>query len=109
MAVRPEVMTLLMVKRGAKAVTSQFSPESAVLERGEERVEFGQRGAVGGFQFVDGDSQSGKTILVALGRQNDRHLLNVAKIDPPHSHALRVSCHPSLKSLRPKAFAHKDR
>lgn len=54
MAVRPEVMALVMVKRGAKSVMSQFSTESAVLERGEERVELGERGAVGGFQFVDG-------------------------------------------------------
>ena len=56
-------MALVMVKRGAKTVTSQFSPESAVLERGEERVELGERGAVGGFQFVDGSDATSEIEL----------------------------------------------
>jgi hypothetical protein len=52
-------------------VTSQFSTESAVLERGEERVEFGERGAVGGFQFVDGGDAIGE-----LGLQPERWKCN---------------------------------
>jgi len=34
-----------------------------VLERGEERVELGERGAVGGFEFVDGGDTTGEVPL----------------------------------------------
>ena len=45
-AVSPAVIALVMVKRGAKRSCSQLAAEGAVLERGEERVELGERGAM---------------------------------------------------------------
>lgn len=41
----------------------QGTPEGAVLERGEERVQFGQRGAVRGFQFLHGGDAAGEVAL----------------------------------------------
>ena len=37
-AVSPAVMALVIVKRGAKLLTSELAPEGAVLKGGEERV-----------------------------------------------------------------------
>ena len=48
-AVSPAVIALVIVKRGAKPLTSQLPPEGAVLEGGEERVQFGQRGSMSSF------------------------------------------------------------
>jgi hypothetical protein len=44
-AVRPAVMALVIVKRGANAVISQLSSKSAVLKRSEQRVQLRQRHA----------------------------------------------------------------
>ena len=69
--------------KAGKVVTSQFSTESAVLERGEERVELGERGAVGGFQFVDGGDASGEVLLELDGRKDQLDLFKARLADHP--------------------------
>jgi len=62
-AVSPAVIALVIVKWGAKPLTSQLPPKGAVLEGGEERVQLGQRGAVRGFQVLHGGDAEGESVL----------------------------------------------
>jgi len=51
----------------------QLSPEGAVLEGGEEGVQFGERGAMGGFQFFYGGGAAGEVALQVDGwERNDK-------------------------------------
>ena len=56
---------------------SQLAPEGAVLEGGEERVELGQRGAVRGFQLLDGGDAAGEVALKGEGRNRNGQALEV--------------------------------
>ena len=51
-----------------------------MLERGEERVEFGERGAVGGFQFVDGGDATDELVLKSQWRHRNFKASNLLKI-----------------------------
>lgn len=50
-------------RRGDRPRPLQLAAEGAVLEHGEQRVEFGERGAVRGFQCFDGGDAVGKFAL----------------------------------------------
>jgi len=52
-----------------------------VLERGEERVELGERGAVGGFEFVDGGDAPGEFTLCLERREWDHCLVQRTYIE----------------------------
>ncbi len=41
----------------------KFASKGAVLEGGEEGVQFGWVGAVGGFEFFDGSDAAGEFVL----------------------------------------------
>ena len=49
------------------AFMSELSLEGAVLEGGEELVELGEGGAVGGFQALDGGDAGGEGVLEGEG------------------------------------------
>jgi hypothetical protein len=51
-----------------------------VLERGEERVELGERGAVGGFQFIDGGNTTDKLMLKSEWRHWNLKASNLLEI-----------------------------
>ena len=54
-----------IVKRAGRTFISEFPPEGAVLEGGEERVQLGQRGAVRGLQLLHGGDAAGEVVLKA--------------------------------------------
>lgn len=49
---------------------SQLPPKGPILERGEQRVELGERGAVGASEIVDGGNAAGKIALKIEGWGN---------------------------------------
>lgn len=59
----------------------QLAAECAVLERGEEGVEVGEGGAVGGLELVDGGGAGGEGALEGEGRRRDRDCLHVGDAD----------------------------
>jgi hypothetical protein len=71
--VSPAVITLVIVKRGANPLTSQFPAEGTMLEGGKKRVHLGQRGPVRGLQFPHGGNQGDKLTL-----ENERRDCNGA-------------------------------
>src|SRR6266508_4455577 len=83
-AVNPAVMAFVIVKRGAKLLTSQLASEGAVLEGGEERVQLGERGAVASPQVLHGGKAAGKVTLEGKGWDRIGHRLDDAHVQASH-------------------------
>jgi hypothetical protein len=60
----------------------QLSPESPVLEGGEEGVQFGQRGAVRGLQLLHGAHPPGEFALEFDGGNWDYQAAQTSHADP---------------------------
>ena len=67
-----------MISSGA--AFPKFPAKGSVLQAGKERVQLGQRSALGGFQLFHGGHAAGEFVLEVEGRDGDEKRANVIEI-----------------------------